>query len=1112
MILTSLHLVLRQLRRSVARTEAPASSDAQLVRRFVHCRDEAAFEELLRRHGPMVWGLCRRHLPAPRDAEDAFQATFLVLVQKAGSIREPASAASWLHGVAVRIARRARDNAERRREVERLVPQRRQPAAAAEVAGREEVAVVEEELAILPDRLRAPLVLCGLAGLTKAEAARRLGCKEGTLASRLARGRERLRARLARRGVVVPAAAVGGLLAEGIAPAAVPAPLVAAMVRTAVAFLVAGEMSSPLAALTRGAAGSAVNVRLRMTAALLLGLVVAGADLSARRVGEAENGERQNEPAKESQGVALPRLDAFGDPLPPGALARMGTTRLHQREPRAVFAADGKTLISVGEDYRIDTRDVATGKLLHSRPLEGTQDLEDFFVSLAPDGTAALVWSFQHPSQILVCDVPGGKKLGSVSLRRGHAYRAAVAPGGKAVAATIIGGIKHSLRVWDVAAGSERLLLEHEHALEEIAFSWDGKLTGATGADSTLRVWDVATGALLHKLPVHTRCFAFSPDGKCVAGECDDGKVRLWELATREQKAEFPSISARWLAFAPDGKVLVAGGQNGLVLWDVAHHKEVFRVPEVLARSVAFSPDGKTVAVSEGARIQLRDAVTGRPLLEQSGHGESVDAVAVSPDGKLLASVSIGRALCLWDAATGKLFHQLPGYKWASFGLGFSPDGKLLASGGDGVLHLWETATGKERRHFSIQEIDRGVCEPYLESLTLSSDGKRLAALSRSQYPNTEFRFQTNVWDAADGKLLHRRRLPDLEVSPRCLCFTPDVSGIAVPTPKGIAIQDTAAGKDVLEAPAAWSQPPGLLSLPVVFSRDGKLLAVRLARTDVPAGRGKRLTVTASNFGDILVADAATGQQVLRIDAVESNVLAFSSDGRMIATSDGDSISLRELATGKELFRRQQSGDLAGVQGAAPVRSLAFFPDGRRLATGLADGTVLVWDLTPGGEVVKAPSALWADLAGDDAARAYRAVCGLASATGVAFLRDHLRPVHAAKEGRVRQLLADLDASEFAVREKAANELTASGEQAEPALRQAVKESPSAEVRKRAEELLAAVRGAPSGETLQELRAIWALERAGTPEARRLLQTLAEGLPGARQTVQAKAALARQDK
>jgi hypothetical protein len=193
------------------------------------------------------------------------------------------------------------------------------------------------------------------------------------------------------------------------------------------------------------------------------------------------------------------------------------------------------------------------------------------------------------------------------------------------------------------------------------------------------------------------------------------------------------------------------------------------------------------------------------------------------------------------------------------------------------------------------------------------------------------------------------------------------------------------------------------------------------------------------------------------------------------------------------------------------VTSLALLAGDRALATGLADGTVLVWDLAADSAPAREPESLWADLAGEDPHKAYRAVQGLAAAPvpAVAYLKDHLRPVPEVEARRVERLLADLDRDDFEVREAAAKELTELGERAEPALRQALQETRSAEVRKRLEALLSASKGVPPRETLRALRAVWVLERVGTTEARRLLEALAKGAPGARQTIEAKEALAR---
>jgi RNA polymerase sigma factor (sigma-70 family) len=178
---------------------AAVPSDRELLDRFHRQRDQAAFEVILRRHGPMVLGVCRRILPQAHDAEDAFQATFLVLVRKAGVLRDPGLLANWLYGVAYRVARKARARLARRSEYERQAASMPAADVPLDLAWREMRSLLDEELQALPAKYQAPLVLCYLEGLSNEEAARRLGWPSGSISYRLAKGRELLRQRLARR-------------------------------------------------------------------------------------------------------------------------------------------------------------------------------------------------------------------------------------------------------------------------------------------------------------------------------------------------------------------------------------------------------------------------------------------------------------------------------------------------------------------------------------------------------------------------------------------------------------------------------------------------------------------------------------------------------------------------------------------------------------------------------------------------------------------------------------------------------------------------------------------------------------------------------------------------
>ena len=242
--------------------------DADLLHRFVRERDERAFEELVRRHGPLVWGVCRRALANRADAEDAFQATFLVLAKDPRAVRKPAALGCWLHGVARRVAHRMRSRAT-------LPSLSSEPAAADagdQLTVREFLSALDDELGRLPDRVRGPLVLCFLQERTQDEAARQLGVSLSTLKRRLDAGRETLRDRLTRRGVDLSAALAG----VGIAGAGASAAVTDATVRAAVGGA-AGVVSAGVVTLAEGVIGTMAHTKLKVLAAgVMLATAAAG--------------------------------------------------------------------------------------------------------------------------------------------------------------------------------------------------------------------------------------------------------------------------------------------------------------------------------------------------------------------------------------------------------------------------------------------------------------------------------------------------------------------------------------------------------------------------------------------------------------------------------------------------------------------------------------------------------------------------------------------------------------------------------------------------------------------------------------------------------------------
>jgi RNA polymerase sigma factor (sigma-70 family) len=267
---------LKRLRRALAPADGGALPDGRLLAHFVATRDEAAFAALVRRHGPLVLGVCRRLVRHSQDAEDCFQAAFLVLAQRAGSVRA-GSLAGWLYGVAYRVCLRCRRGNSRRRARERQVGQMPQP----EVAPPEPQdwrPLLDQELMALPEKYRAAVVLCDLEGKARREAARQLRLSEGTLSSRLARARALLAGRLSRRGVALSGAALAASLAGGAA-AAVPAPLVLSTAKVA-ALMAAGQSAAvgPHAALLMHEVQKGMLMaKLKVCAALAAVAVVLGA-------------------------------------------------------------------------------------------------------------------------------------------------------------------------------------------------------------------------------------------------------------------------------------------------------------------------------------------------------------------------------------------------------------------------------------------------------------------------------------------------------------------------------------------------------------------------------------------------------------------------------------------------------------------------------------------------------------------------------------------------------------------------------------------------------------------------------------------------------------------
>jgi RNA polymerase sigma factor (sigma-70 family) len=316
--------VLDFIRTQVADPAAGGLPDRELLSRFATSRDEGAFVILLRRHGPLVWRACQRVLQRTADAEDVFQATFLVLARRAGGVKSPDAVGPWLYGVAHRLARETRRRASR----QQARDARSRPGAArdplAEVSGRELVAILEEELAGLPERYRSPLLLCSVEGKSTEEAARQLGCSPRTTQRRLQRARELLHRGLGRCGFTLSGAALCALLVESPGSAALPAALAASTVQAALPAaagqpLAPGLVSAQVAALVRGAVSTTLLARVKVSVLVLVSALALGV------------------------GTGIYLRETFGGTSP----AREAAIRPPAQEAAAKLAKDGKASLEV---------------------------------------------------------------------------------------------------------------------------------------------------------------------------------------------------------------------------------------------------------------------------------------------------------------------------------------------------------------------------------------------------------------------------------------------------------------------------------------------------------------------------------------------------------------------------------------------------------------------------------------------------------------------------------------------------------------------------------------------------------------------------------------------
>lgn len=798
------------------------------------------------------------------------------------------------------------------------------------------------------------------------------------------------------------------------------------------------------------------------------------------------------------------RKDYYGDPLPPGALVRMGSMQMRHEGARIAFAPDSKTLISAGWDAKVRFWDLATGREARQwRIPQGTS-----VAGLSPNGKILAVFGEET---LHLLDTTTGKELRHLPAKNGGHRTLAFSGDGKLLATLLGRADDYAIRLGDLSTGKERVVVDRLSRGGELILSPDGKLVGYWDGNlgqQVLRLWDAATGRELCKERVEGLCGAMSPDGKTFATANLKGAVTLRDTAHLKiigtLAPAVPVIGrislSPHLVFSPDGALLAVGGLEKLVLWDVAARKERRRLDDREARGLAFAPDGKTLACVGRFEIRLWDVASGKRLHERPGHDTYVQAVAVSPDGKTVASIAgTDPVVRLWDAATGKPREWFAKHDSRVRSISFASDGRLLVAGAYGVLRWLDAGSGEESRRFVVTDHKSGRQNREVLTAYLSADDRRLSVISRTIGQNSH---QMTVWNARTGERLACRPFrgyPDAR-------FSADGACVTVRNPNRLILEDPRTGREL-------GSIPGDVGRPVAFSPDGGLVAVGIHKTITPLPGGPE----GYEAKGVRVVEAASREEIFYVEGW-IDFAVFSPDGRVLVTADPKSLRLWDVATGARLLERTWPADFVRHPTLTPIYCLAFVPDGRSLVTGLNDGTLLVWDLahasppkTKARDLGREElAALWNDLAGD-ARKAHRALHTLSASPAAAlpFLAEHLQPVAAVESKRIEKLLGDLDSERFAVRDAAAKELTRLGEQIEPALQRVLENKPSLEVRTRVQAIQASLRGVPSAPTLRTLRAIRVLEHIGTPETRQVLREIAGGAASARETHAAKKALDR---
>ncbi|RKU05485.1 hypothetical protein C6501_19720 [Candidatus Poribacteria bacterium] len=899
-------------------------SDAELIHQILS-GNEAAFSDLVQKYQKSVHALAWRKIGDFHIAEEITQDIFLHVYKKLPTLKDSNQFAGWLYVIANRqciawlrkkkqpvqsLEATSQDTLEETAYACYISEQREE----AEAERRREI--VQNLLEKLPESERTVIILHYLGEMTCEAISKFLGVSPNTVKSRLSRARKRLREE-------------ESLIRETLGTVPLSPNLTANIMRDiSNVEQTPPSVSKPL--LPFGALGSSVVLII-----LLLGAsnqyltyfqlpysfdaqsetaieivevsvfhdIQSKPNMQKRVRSDATPNQTSKDGLQKGKSSMQNNLaqDSTKWKLPEGAKTRLGKGHIFDM----VHSPDGKLLAAAGT-IGIWIYDAHTGEELNLL----TEHMESAStIAFSPDNS--LLASDGKDNTILLCDPHTGKHKMTLTGHTEGISSVAFSPDGKTLAS---GSEDETIRLWDVVTGEQLLVFAgHAGRVSEVIYSPDGEMLASHGRDEMIHLWDAETGEFIRTFTGHTDLIwsiAYSPDGKAIASGSEDRTIRFWDTDTGHLKTTLThttnSDGVTLVVFSPDGQTLVSAdyADDMIQFWNVASGErlETIKSPPDTTNHIVFSPDGRTLvnAGSDGT-IRFWDVATTNPIRTLDGYAEMFRDMAYSPDGNTLATVSTGPSLRLWDPHTGRLKKIYAPGSVSIACIAYAPDGVTLACGPGpteyDTVYLFNTETGERGRVFTGHKKNGAV------SVAFSPDGQILASGGSDG--------AIHLWDVSTSKTLKILEWHNDYV--RTLAFSPDGKMLVSTSDSGSRFWNIATGEPVKDLKADT----------IVLSPDWeKFVSIDMV---------SRIT----QFWNMDSEDP-----LKTITSEEKTYFrAYSPDGCTIVGIDSDGqLSFCDASTG-EVIHTFENGHIQGVW------FMSYSPDGRTLATGGWDSTVLLWDV-----------------------------------------------------------------------------------------------------------------------------------------------------------------------